>query len=116
MTTILAEWLVLSFIVWITAEVVPGITIKGRLGVLGVAAVLGLLQWAIGWLLFSVIAVLTLGLGILLAFVTRWLVMAVLLKIADGILDSLHIKDGATVLMAAAVMSLLGTLAEHLLG
>jgi len=111
---ILLSWLVLSGAVWLTAVLLPGFEVRGFGGALIVAAVFGFLNWLLGWLLFVVIGIGTLGLGFLLAFITRWLVMAVLLKLTDALLDSLKIKSLGVALVGAAVMSLFGTAGQWL--
>jgi putative membrane protein len=114
MTHILISWLILTLAVWITAKVVPGFQVKGLGGAVMTAALFGILNTLIGWLLFLIIGVGTLGLGFLLAFVTRWLVDAIVLKITDALTDRLTIRGFGTALIAALIMSLLGTLGEWL--
>jgi len=106
---ILLSWLVMSIAVWLTAVLLPGFEVRGFGGAVIVAAVFGLLNWLLGWLLFVVIGLGTLGLGFLMAFLTRWLVMALLLKLTDALLDSLEIRSLGMAFLGAAVMSLLGT-------
>ncbi len=115
---ILLSWLVLSVAVYLTAVVLPGFEVRGFGGAAVVAAVFGLLNWLLGWVLFVVIGLGTLGLGFLLAFLTRWIVMALLLKLTDALLDSLKIRSLGMAFVGAAVMSLLGTAGQwavHLL-
>jgi putative membrane protein len=68
----------------------------------------------VGWLLFVIIGIGTLGLGFLLAFVTRWVVNAILLKVTDALTDRLTIRGFGPALLAALVMSVLGTFGEYL--
>jgi len=114
-TSLIVSWLVLSAIVLLTAAVLPGITVRGVGGALVVAALFGVLNVAIGWLLFVAIGVGTLGLGFVLAFFTRWIVDAILLKIVDAISDSISIATFGHALLAALVMSALGTVFDWLL-
>jgi putative membrane protein len=110
---IIISWLVLSAAVWVTARLVPGFEVKGGVaGALVVGAVFGLLHWALGKLLFALLVVGTLGLGYLLAFLTRWVVDAVLLKLADVLTDKLTIRSWGASLIGAAVMSLVGSVGE----
>lgn len=115
MLAILLSWLVLSVAVWVTAKVLPGFQVRSFAGAVGVAAIFGLLNWALGWLLFVIIGLGTLGLGFLLAFLTRWVVNAVLLKVTDAMSDSLKIKSFATAFVGGLLMSGLGTLGQWLL-
>lgn len=110
--SLLVSWLVLAAIVWLTAKLLPGFSIEGLGGALMVAALFGLLNVLIGWLLFVIIGIGTLGLGFILAFITRWLVDAILLKIVDSMTDRLTIKSFGRALLAALLMSGLGTLLE----
>jgi len=90
---ILLEWLILSVAVWVAAAVTPGVKLKGALSAVLVAGIFGVLNFLVGWLIFGVIGIVTLGVGFLLAFVTRWVVNALLLKVTDLFTDRLTI-DG----------------------
>ena len=79
----LLSWLILTVAVWITAAVLPGIHVKSFGDALLVAAVFGVLNFFLGWIFFTVFTVATLGLAWLLAFVTRWIINAIILKITD---------------------------------
>jgi len=80
------------------------------------AAIFGLLNLFVGWLLFGVIGVATLGLGFVLAFITRFIVDAILLKATDVFTRRLTIDSVGTVLVAAFMVSALGTLGHWLVG
>lgn len=109
---LLVSWLVLSLIVFATAALLPGFRVRGFGGAVIAALLFGLFNVAIGWLLFVVIGIGTLGIGFLLAFLTRWFVDAVLLKLVDGVSKSLEIDSFGWALGAAAVMSALSMLAD----
>jgi len=79
-----------------------------------VGALFGVLHGALGWLFVAVLVVGTLGLGYLLAFLTRWVVSAILLKLVDALTDKLTIRTWGTALVAAAVMSLLAAAGDAL--
>lgn len=111
---ILWSWLVLSLAVWLSAVLLPGFEIRGRWGVVKVAALFGILNWALGKLVFVLIGIGTLGLGFLLSFVTRWVVNALLLKLTDALSSSLKIRSFRHALLGALIMSATGTFAEYL--
>lgn len=113
--SLLLSWLILTVIVLLTAAIIPGFSVRGFWGAVLVAALFGTLNFFVGWLLFIALGLGTLGLGFLLAFVTRWVVDAILLKIVDAFADSLTIVSWGRAFLAAIVMSGLGTLAELLL-
>jgi putative membrane protein len=110
----LLSWLVLSFAIWATAKLLPGFEVRGFASAVIVAALFGVLNWLLGWLIFAVLGVATLGIGFLLAFVTRWIVSAILLKLTDAISERLAIRSFGVALVAALSMSAFGTLGEYL--
>ncbi|MEO8182420.1 MAG: phage holin family protein [Deltaproteobacteria bacterium] len=112
---LLVSWLVMSVAFWLTAEILPGFRVKGFRGAVLVAAVFGLVNWLIGWLLFVVIGVASLGLGFLFAFLTRWLVNALLLKVTDSLSSNLSVRDFRTALIGALLLSLFGTIGQALM-
>lgn len=115
LTVWLLSWVILAAAVYVAALVVPGVHVKGVGGAFVVAAVFGVLNLLLGKLLFIVIGIGTLGIGFLLAFLTRWIVCAVLLKITDALTDSLTVRGFGPAFLAALVMSAIGTLGEYLL-
>jgi putative membrane protein len=112
---LLSSWLILSVAVFVTAQLLPGVRISGFGGALIVAALFGILNALIGWLFFVAIGVVTLGLGFLLAFVTRIVVNAIVLRIVDAFSTSLTIRGFGNAIAAAVLISGIGTLAEWLL-
>jgi putative membrane protein len=113
--TLILTWLILSAAVWITAVVLPGFHLKGFGSAFVVAALFGVLNFLLGWLIFVVLAVATLGIALLLAFITRWIVNALILKLVDSLTDHLTIDGFRWALGGALMMSALGTIGEWLL-
>lgn len=111
---LLLSWLILSFAVWLTAAVLPGFHVKSFGSAILVAAVFGVLNFLLGWLLFAVFTVATLGIAWLLAFITRWIINAILLKLTDALTDQLSIDSFGWALGGALMMSLIGTVGEAL--
>ncbi|MDH5672600.1 MAG: phage holin family protein [Myxococcales bacterium] len=109
------SWLMHSAAVWVTAELLPGFSVKGFKGAMITAAVLGLLQVVLGWVLTLVIGIGSLGLGFVFMFATRWLVTAILLVLTDKLSESLKIRNFSTALVGAIVISVLTTLGSKLL-
>ena len=111
---LLLSWLILSFAVWITAAVLPGFHVKSFGSALLVAAIFGILKFLLGWLLFAVFTVATLGIAWLLAFITRWIIDAILLILTDRLTNHLSIDSFAWALGGALMMSLIGTAGQML--
>lgn len=112
---LLLSWLILSFAVWITAAVLPGFHVKSFGSALLVAAIFGSLNFLLGWLLFAVFTVATLGIAWLLAFITRWIIDSILLILTDRLTNHLSIDSFAWALGGALMMSLIGTAGQMLL-
>jgi putative membrane protein len=109
---LLLSWAILSLAVWITAQVLPGFHVKSLGSAFVVAAIFGILNFFLGWLFFVVFAIGTLGLAVLLAFITRVIINAILLKITDAFSDALKIDSFGWALGGALMMSAIGTLGE----
>ena len=111
---LLLSWLVMSAAFWLTSQLLPGFEVKGFKGALWVAAIFGVINWLIGWLLFFLLGIISLGIGFLLAFITRWIVNAILLKVTDAVSSNLSVKDFPTALLGALLLSLFATAGQWL--
>lgn len=112
---LLLSWLILSVAVWVTAATLPGFHVKSFTSAVLVAAIFGVLNFLLGWLLFAVFTVVTLGIAWLLAFITRWIINAILLVLTDRLTDHLTIDSFGWALGGSLMMSLLGTLGQWLI-
>jgi putative membrane protein len=112
--SVLLSWLVLTLAVWLTATVLPGFHVKSLGSAVLVAAIFGVLNFLLGWLFFVVFTIATLGLAWLFAFITRWIINAILLKLTDALTDHLTIDSFAWALGGALMMSAIGTFGEWL--
>jgi putative membrane protein len=113
--SLLLSWLILSFAVWLTAAVLPGFHVKSFTSAILIAAIFGLLNFLLGWLLFAIFTVATLGLAWLLAFITRWIINAILLMLTSKLTRHLTIDSFGWALGGALMMSLIGTIGEWLI-
>jgi putative membrane protein len=109
---LLLSWLVMSLAVWVTATVLPGFHVKSGTSALLVAAIFGILNFLLGWLIFAVLTIATLGIAYLLAFITRWIINALLLKLTDSLTDHLTIDGFRWALIGALMISVVSTLGE----
>jgi putative membrane protein len=110
---LLATWLLLSVAVWLTAAILPGFKVTGFWGAVKAAAVFGALNWLLGWFFFVALSIVTLGIGYVLAFITHWIVMAIILKLSDKVSSSIEINGFGTALLGALIMTVIDTAAEH---
>lgn len=115
MINILVSWLVLSLAVWVAAAVLDRVRIKDTVSVVIIAAAFGILNFFLGTIFFWILGLATLGIGLLFAFITRWVVDALLLKMVDKFTDHIEIDGMAPAFWAALIMSLFGSAAQGLL-
>ena len=113
--SLILSWLILSIAVWVTAAVLPGFHVKDFASAVIVAAIFGILNFLLGWLMFAVLTVVTLGIAWLLAFITRWIIDAILLMLADRLTDRLKVDGFGWALGGALMMSVIGTVGEWLI-
>jgi putative membrane protein len=109
MTHMLVHFAVLTGLVLLLAYVLPGVRVNSTKGAALVAMVFGGLNWATGgivaWLLRGVLfipAILTFGVAWLLV---PFLVNVTLLWLTDKLLDAFELRDGRTLMIAAAVIT-----------
>lgn len=112
---LIISWLILSLAVWVTSRVLRGFRIKDGESAFIVAAIFGLLNYLVGWLLFVVLTVVTLGIAWLLAFITQWIINALLLIVTDKLTDRLKIDSFGWALGAGFLISVIATLTRFLL-
>jgi len=111
---LLISWLVLSFAVWMTSAVLPGFHVRDFKSAILIAALFGILNFLIGWLFFALFTIATLGIAWLLAFITRWIIDAIILKIVDSMSDRLTIDGFGWALGGALLMAAVGTIGQWL--
>ena len=107
--SLLIKWLVSSVSVWLTAQLLPGFKVTGFKGALIASAVIGLLQVLIGWLLYFMIGVGTLGIGFLLGFITRVVVTAIIIVLTDKLTKSLKVDGFGNALAGSLIISVVST-------
>ncbi len=112
---LIVSWLILSLAMWVTAAVLPGFHVKDAKSAILVAALFGLLNFFLGWLLFAVFTVATLGLAWLFGFVTRWIINALLLTLTDRMTDHLKIDSFGWALGGALMISLISAVIQFVI-
>lgn len=112
--SILISWAVLTLGLFVASKVLDGMEIKGGIGShLVVSALFGIVNAVLSGPLFVALGIATLGIGFLLSFVTRLVVSALLLMLVDKVSDRLKVKTFGTAVLAALVVSVVGTLSEY---
>lgn len=113
--SILLSWFALAAGVFIATALLDDVKVRGGFAsYMIIAAVFGVLNFFLGWLLFVAIGISTLFIGFVFAFVTRLVVDAILLMLTSKLSSRLEVKGFGPALIAALVMSGVGTGAEWL--
>ena len=113
--TFFLNWLIVSAAVWITAQVLPGVKVNSFGSAIGVAALFGILNTFLGWLLFVVFGIGTLGLAWVFAFITWWVIDAIMLKGADAMMKSFRIDSFGTALLASGIIAIVSSVGRWIL-
>jgi putative membrane protein len=111
----LLAWLILALGVFAAAKLIPGVQVPDFWDAVVVAAIFGVLNFFLGWLLYVFLGLATLGIGFLLGFITRLIVNAILLKFTDALTDRMTIKGFGNAVLASLVISAVGILADVLI-
>lgn len=115
MSHLLISWFILSIAVYVAASVVPGIKLRDGTSAVVVAATFAILDVMLSWFLWVVLGIATLGIAWLLAFVTHFVVDAIVLKATDGVTDRLKIDGFMPAVWAAFVIAGVGNVGRWLL-
>ena len=109
MIAFLIKWLILSAAFWGTAQILPGVKVKSFGSSIVVSAIFGLLSFFVGWFLFAFLTITTFGLAYLLAFLTWWVIGAVMLLMTDAMTDRFEVSGFGVAMLAALVIAILNS-------
>ena len=113
--SLILSWLILSLSVYLAAVLLPDVHLRDFGSAIVVAGLFGILNFFLGWIFYTMLGLLTLGIGFVLTLVTRWVVNAILLKLVDGLTDRITIDGFWPAMAAAFLMAVFGTVGEALL-
>lgn len=113
--SLLITWLISALAVWITAQLLPGFAVTGAKGALIASAVIGLLNALIGWLIWLVLGVGTLGIAWLLGFITQFVVMAIVILFADKLIASLKVSGFGTAFIGSIIITVVSAVLNRIL-
>lgn len=108
---LLIVWLLSSFALFLTSKIVSGFEVKGFGSAMIASAVIGLFN-----VLFRpILLLLTLPINVLTLGLFTFVVNAIVLKMASGILKGFNIKTWGTAILGAIVLALVNILLYWLL-
>jgi putative membrane protein len=113
--SLLIAWLTVAVGLWLADKLIPDFEVTGGwVSYAIVSALLGVLQFLIGWLLYVLLGVVSLGLGFLFSFVTRLIVSAIVLRLTGALSSRLKIGGFIPALLAAVILALTSSAADLL--
>jgi putative membrane protein len=113
---LLISWITVAVGLWLADKLLSGFEINGDWKSYAlVAALLGVLQFFLGWLLFVVLGIATLGFGFLFSFLTRLVVSAIMLLLVDKLSSRLNIRGFFPAFLAAIIIALTGSAVDFVL-
>lgn len=113
---LLLSWITVAVGLWLADKLLPDFEITGGWKSYAlVAALLGILQFLLGWLIYVVLGIATLGLGFLFSFVTRLIASAIVLLIADKLSRRLTIRGFIPALFTAVIIAVTGSVVDFAL-
>lgn len=113
---LLISWLTVAIGLWLADRLLPDFDIAGDWKSYAlIAALLGVLQFLLGWLIYVVLGIVTLGIGFLLSFITRLIVTAIVLLIVDKLSRRLTIRGFVPALLASVIIAVTGSVADFVL-
>jgi uncharacterized membrane protein YvlD (DUF360 family) len=111
---ILLSWATAALGLWLASKLLSGVRLTSASDAIWGGAALGLVEWALYWPLFFVLGVGTLGLSVLLFFITRWIVSAFLIQIASALSSRFEVRGFFNALLTAFIVAATGSVVDLL--
>jgi putative membrane protein len=112
---ILIAWLSATLGLWVASRVLSGVRLASFADAVWAGALLGVLQWALHKWVFIALGIATLGIGFLLAFITRWIASALVILLAARISSRLEIRGFFNALFTAFIVAAAGSVVRWFL-
>jgi putative membrane protein len=107
---ILLHWILSAIAVWIVANVVPGIRVNGPVAALIAAAVIGLINATIGFIL----KILTFPLTVLTLGLFWFVINALMLELAAAFVRGFYVRNFVAAFIGAILLSIVSSLLQWL--
>jgi len=116
MLDLIVSWILAAAALLLSDRLFDEFELKGDFATaLWVAAFYRVLSFLIGWLVFGVLGIATLGIGFIFHFVTEIVAAAIVLRITSALSSRLNIRSFLPALGAAVLLALAGELSHRLL-
>jgi putative membrane protein len=107
---LLLNWILSALAVWIVAQVVPGIAVRGAMAALIAALVIGFINATIG----AVLKILTFPLTLLTLGIFWFVINALMLKLASVLVPGFEVRGFLAAFLGAILLSLVSSMLHWL--
>jgi uncharacterized membrane protein YvlD (DUF360 family) len=111
---ILLSWATAALGLWLASQMLSGVRLKSLADAVWAGALLGVLQWVLYWPLFVVLGLGTLGLSVVLFFITRWVVSALVILLTSSLSSRLEVKGFFNALLTSFIVAATGSVVDLL--
>lgn len=112
MLSIIIAWILSAAALLLADRLFEGVELKGDFATaLLVAAGYSVLSFLLGWFIFGLLGIATLGLGFIFHFITQLIVAAILLRLTSALSRRFTIKSFGPALGTAILLALAGEIA-----
>jgi putative membrane protein len=116
MIALLVSWVACALALFLSAKIFSGVRLKGDFGdALWIAAVYSIISFFLGWLIFGLLGVVTLGLGFVFFFITQLVTAAIVLKVTSALSSRFDIVGFVPALGTAIMLAIASAFAQRLL-
>lgn len=113
--SILLAWLSASLGLWISSKLMSRVRLASFQDAIWAGALLGVLQWLLTIPIAGVLVLGTLGIGLILWFITRWVVIAIVIKITAALSSRLEVDGFLPAVVTGFIIAITGSVLRWLL-
>lgn len=110
--SILIAWATATLGLWLSAKLLDGVRLASLGDAVWAGALLGILQWALKWPLWTIFGFGTFGLAIVFFFITRWIIAAVVILITAKLSSRLEVDGFWNALFTAFIVAVTGSVLQ----
>jgi len=115
MTGLLVAWLAAALGLWVASKTLDGVRLASFGDAVWAGALLAVLQWALSWGISVMIGIVTLGIGFLFWFITRWVASALVIMLVSKLSSRLEVRGFLPALITTFIVSAAGAAVRWLM-
>ncbi len=108
MTALLLAWATATLGLWLASQMLDGVRVASVGDALRAGALLALLQWSLTLAITVFIGVVTLGLGFVFWFISRWIASALVILLVSALSSRIEVRGFIPALITTFIVSATG--------